>query len=272
MVNAVYFHVPNVIGYARVVIGALAFVYSDRVAVFALLYSVSFVLDAADGYAARALKQSSELGAFLDMITDRVGTLCLLTLTLQWLTAEYVFEIGRAFSALGEPDVDPWKRPALLLAASPASSAAVCALVVALAMLDGVSHWMQMLAGVSSRSGSHKSASESGLILWYYWRPVLTVVCIFNELFLLMLYILLLQTFPSPALAAKASTLSRWSTWHFPMPFVWAMLVISAPVCALKQAISVRQIVSAHAILKSSLNDEHSESASTKDTSDVRAK
>jgi hypothetical protein len=36
-----------------------------------LLYGASSLLDAADGYAARALNQTSEFGAVLDMVTDR---------------------------------------------------------------------------------------------------------------------------------------------------------------------------------------------------------
>ena len=39
-----------------------------------LLYGASSLLDAADGYAARALNQSSEFGAVLDMVTDRCDT------------------------------------------------------------------------------------------------------------------------------------------------------------------------------------------------------
>lgn len=36
-----------------------------------LLYGVSCLLDAVDGYAARALNQTSKFGAVLDMVTDR---------------------------------------------------------------------------------------------------------------------------------------------------------------------------------------------------------
>lgn len=43
-----------------------------------LLYSVSCLLDAVDGVAARRLGQSTQLGADLDMITDRCKTTCLL--------------------------------------------------------------------------------------------------------------------------------------------------------------------------------------------------
>jgi CDP-diacylglycerol--inositol 3-phosphatidyltransferase len=37
-------------------------------------YGVSCLLDAVDGYAARAPKQTSKFGAGLDMITDRCTT------------------------------------------------------------------------------------------------------------------------------------------------------------------------------------------------------
>lgn len=43
-----------------------------------LLYSVSCLLDALDGYAARAFNQSTRFGAVLDMVTDRCTTSCLL--------------------------------------------------------------------------------------------------------------------------------------------------------------------------------------------------
>lgn len=36
-----------------------------------LAYGISCLLDAADGHAARALKQTSKFGAVLDMVTDR---------------------------------------------------------------------------------------------------------------------------------------------------------------------------------------------------------
>lgn len=42
------------------------------------LYSVSALLDALDGYAARVFEQSTRFGAVLDMVTDRCATSCLL--------------------------------------------------------------------------------------------------------------------------------------------------------------------------------------------------
>ena len=42
------------------------------------LYSISCLLDALDGYAARRFEQSTRFGAVLDMVTDRCTTSCLL--------------------------------------------------------------------------------------------------------------------------------------------------------------------------------------------------
>ncbi len=43
-----------------------------------LLYSISCLLDALDGVAARRFEQSTRFGAVLDMVTDRCTTACLL--------------------------------------------------------------------------------------------------------------------------------------------------------------------------------------------------
>jgi CDP-diacylglycerol--inositol 3-phosphatidyltransferase len=42
------------------------------------LYSISCLLDALDGYAARYFEQSTKFGAVLDMVTDRCTTACLI--------------------------------------------------------------------------------------------------------------------------------------------------------------------------------------------------
>lgn len=43
-----------------------------------ILYSISCLLDAIDGVAARHFHQSTQFGAVLDMVTDRCTTACLL--------------------------------------------------------------------------------------------------------------------------------------------------------------------------------------------------
>mmetsp|Transcript_12992 Transcript_12992/g.37032 ORF Transcript_12992/g.37032 Transcript_12992/m.37032 type:complete len:230 (-) Transcript_12992:23-712(-) len=66
------FYVANIIDYGRVVLLYLA-VQSSGYS-FAAYYSGSYILDAFDGYAARALNQESRLGYYLDMVIDRVSS------------------------------------------------------------------------------------------------------------------------------------------------------------------------------------------------------
>lgn len=74
-----FLFVPNLIGYARIILagGSLYYMPKDP-KMCMLLYSISCLLDAADGTAARMLDQSSKFGAVLDMVTDRCTTACLL--------------------------------------------------------------------------------------------------------------------------------------------------------------------------------------------------
>lgn len=51
----------------------------------AILYSLSCLLDALDGWAARKFNQATKFGAVLDMVTDRCTTACLLV----FLSAAY---------------------------------------------------------------------------------------------------------------------------------------------------------------------------------------
>ena len=58
-----------------------------------ILYSVSCLLDALDGLAARKYNQSTTFGAVLDMVTDRCTTACLLVfLSSAWPRWSIVFQ------------------------------------------------------------------------------------------------------------------------------------------------------------------------------------
>eukprot|EP00440_Ansanella_granifera_P003835 gb/GFBE01004163.1/.p1 GENE.gb/GFBE01004163.1/~~gb/GFBE01004163.1/.p1 ORF type:complete len:257 (+),score=51.16 gb/GFBE01004163.1/:1-771(+) len=71
------FYVANIIDYARVLTLYWAVKSSDGYT-FACWYSLSYLLDCVDGYAARALNQESRLGYYLDMVIDRISScLCL---------------------------------------------------------------------------------------------------------------------------------------------------------------------------------------------------
>ena len=123
---------PNLIGYVRIALGIAAFSFAREPASwrwFFWLYFVSYALDAVDGVAARALGQTSRLGALLDMMTDRAATAGLLA-ALAALYPQHAF----AFT--------------LLL------------------MLDVVSHWAQMFASLSAGARSHK-VREGGLLGGY---------------------------------------------------------------------------------------------------------
>jgi len=56
--NPVYFYVPNLIGYGRVIAAIAAFFYTfSNYSAFLWLYTISYSLDALDGIAARKLNQ-----------------------------------------------------------------------------------------------------------------------------------------------------------------------------------------------------------------------
>lgn len=71
------FYVANIIDYARILTLYWA-VKGTTGGEFAGYYAVSYLLDAIDGYAARALNQESRLGYYLDMVIDRASScICL---------------------------------------------------------------------------------------------------------------------------------------------------------------------------------------------------
>lgn len=72
-----FLYLANIIDYFRILSLYWA-VRGDDPVEFAQWYAFSYILDAFDGYAARALNQESRLGYYLDMVIDRVSScLCL---------------------------------------------------------------------------------------------------------------------------------------------------------------------------------------------------
>lgn len=66
-------------GYLRIVLAITSLYYMPlHPRTCSILYSISCLLDALDGYAARYYEQSTRFGAVLDMVTDRCTTSCLL--------------------------------------------------------------------------------------------------------------------------------------------------------------------------------------------------
>jgi CDP-diacylglycerol--inositol 3-phosphatidyltransferase len=222
-----------------------------------ILYSVSCLLDALDGYAARRFQQSTKFGAVLDMVTDRCTTSCLLVFLAQAFPRWSIVFQG-------------------------------------LISLDLASHYMHMYATLSmGGSGqSHKNVDESrSWILKQYYsnnvrlicanshfslltipQKVLFTFCAMNEAFFIALYLL---SFSSPLLsptllgdsknptsiqpgspaAPKPSMFftSPWSAGAMEMArankmdstIPWIVTLGSAPIMALKQYINVVQMVKA---------------------------
>ena len=105
------------------------------------LYSVSCLLDALDGFAARRYNQATTFGGVLDMVTDRCTTACLLVfLASAWPRWSIVFQ--------------------------------------GLISLDLASHYMRMYASLSMGGGqSHKKvdSSRSYILYLYYTNRVGTL-------------------------------------------------------------------------------------------------
>lgn len=152
----VLLYVPNLIGYARVVLTGAFFYYAfekDHWLFAIACYIASFSLDFFDGFFARLLNQCSKLGQVLDMVTDRVSTAILLVV-LSMLQPER----SRIY--------------AFLLA------------------LDFTSHWFHMK---SAGSGHHKKVDEDRNIilrLYYAIYVVFGYCCVSAEFTYIVLYAL----------------------------------------------------------------------------------
>ncbi|ETW85787.1 hypothetical protein HETIRDRAFT_44242 [Heterobasidion irregulare TC 32-1] len=153
----VFLFVPNLIGYSRVLLAAVALHFmSYHPKYCTLAYCISCLLDAVDGQAARALGQTSKFGAVLDMVTDRCTTSCLLC---------YLASVYPDFALFFQ----------FLIA------------------LDFASHYMHMYSSLVTGSRSHKLVtSDVSRILWLYYNDsrTLFVICAGNEMFFVALYLM----------------------------------------------------------------------------------
>ncbi|KAK3902734.1 hypothetical protein C8A05DRAFT_33543 [Staphylotrichum tortipilum] len=235
---------PNIIGYSRIVLAFASLYYMPlHPRTCSLLYSVSCLLDALDGYAARYFEQSTRFGAVLDMVTDRCTTACLI-----------VF-LSSAFP-----------RWAIVFQG--------------LISLDLASHYIHMYAtlAMGGAENSHKNVDKSRsriLSLYYTNKTVLFVACALNELFFIALYLLSFSSpLLSPSLLQSNASAPADGTHHqqilnssllthiFANPhsaaalelarankmdsfWPWVLAGVSFPVMALKQIINVVQLVKA---------------------------
>lgn len=157
-VNQVFWFVPNIIGYIRVVCYLASFLahLEGNWQLCLIFYFVGFVLDEFDGRAARAFNQSSNFGAALDMVCDRCATagMCL-------ILAQLYPKYSLVF-------------------------------IIAIA-LDVSSHYYLIYATGMLGKASHKDSaswSENGFLRLYYGNKSFMDLLIFgNELFYMLLYL-----------------------------------------------------------------------------------
>ncbi|KAG8194101.1 hypothetical protein JTE90_003042 [Oedothorax gibbosus] len=157
MAENIFLFVPNLIGYARILLAIISFYYMPTDYVKAsFCYLLSGFLDAFDGHAARLLNQGTKFGAMLDQLTDRCATMCLLvTLSCFYPKWMLFFQLSMA--------------------------------------IDIASHWIHQLAALMQGKTSHKFIDASAnpvLRIYYTSRPVLFIMCAGNELFYSMLYLI----------------------------------------------------------------------------------
>jgi len=184
---SVWFYVPNLIGYVRVILSLSALLLSNTAPLlFVVCYGLSELLDSFDGYAARALDQSTRYGAVLDMVTDRSSTAMLLVV----LTHYY-------------PD---WTRTFALLIA-----------------LDLTSHYAHLYSSLSKGLTSHKHTDVKMfrlLRLYYGNKYLMYVLCFGNEAAFVALYML---HFPSLHFTRE---LSAWLGITHPLPWILFRLAL----------------------------------------------
>lgn len=153
----IFLFVPNIIGYARIILALVSFYFMPTNYVAAIIcYAVSALLDAFDGHAARYFNQSTKFGGMLDQLTDRCGTMCLCAVLCHFYP-KYMF----------------W----FLLSMS----------------IDISCHWIYLHTSLLQGKTHHKfiDMSESPIMNLYYTnRTLLFTMCAGNEIFWGALYVL----------------------------------------------------------------------------------
>lgn len=195
-----WLYVPNLIGYVRILTGLAAFMYAFDKAqhgTFFMLYAFSYALDAVDGVAARALKQTSRFGAVLDMVTDRfctAGLLAVLAHLFQEHPLHYVFIWLMILDI-----VSHWAQMYRFVIVSAAPLVSICRGPEVLGLKPifdpsrcTVQTFVIDCSQLSSGASSHKTLQdEHPLLRFYYTFPyALFTVCLLNEACLLSFFLL----------------------------------------------------------------------------------
>lgn len=182
----VFLFVPNIIGFARVILAIISFYYMPTNCILACTcYVTSALLDAIDGHAARYFNQSTKFGAMLDQLTDRAGTACLMmTLATFYPAYTFWFQISMA--------------------------------------IDITCHWLYLHTSTLQGKTSHKfiDMAENPIMHMYYTnKTVLFLMCAGNEAFYSALYVWYFYSGPT---VLGVSLFKLIAILSFPVAFVKA--------------------------------------------------
>lgn len=153
----VVLYVANLIDYLRVVFLWLAYreYEGGDGFMFAVWYVLSYLLDAFDGMAARALGQTSKLGYYLDMIIDRMSSMLCLHLAAQQVLVDFPSPFGSALAGF---------------------------LYACLIMVEFVAHGVVMYQAEMGSFHQKEMESESKIVsLYLQSKPVLFSSCVAYE-------------------------------------------------------------------------------------------
>lgn len=158
----VFLHLPNLIGYLRILLNVIGFYYiQTNYRIAATCYIFGTLLDTVAGYAARKLNQCTEFGEILDQLTDRCGLIGLMV-ALSHFYAKYMFLFQLTMA------------------------------------IDVAGHWMYTHAMAARGRHTHKitTPEDFWIIRLYYKTDVLASMVYGNEMFYLALYALHFSTGP----------------------------------------------------------------------------
>jgi len=180
----VYLFVPNIIGYARVALAVTSVLVAlNNPLAFFVCYALSQLLDALDGYAARAFNQSTKFGAVLDMVTDRVSTAALVVVLVHLYPT--------------------WMNLLILVNA-----------------VDLASHYAHLYVTLVKGESSHKNVDENSnvlLRLYYGNRYVLFTLCAANEAIFLLPYVLHFDSLPGVPATVPWKVVATYA-WYVSLP------------------------------------------------------
>ncbi|KAL9980296.1 hypothetical protein ACROYT_G008859 [Oculina patagonica] len=173
----IYFFVPNLIGYVRIVLNLAAFYFMLHKPFLTIIlhFTGGILLDVADGVSARYFNQCSSYGDLLDFLVDRCGRIGMM-MALCVFYPQYLF---------------------------------VFQLLVCLEITGSLSNYYRCALLTHSNNTFKKTCSyDPWLLRIFFEEPITTLVIIGQDMCVAMFY--LLHFSPGPAVTLAGTSCSLW--------------------------------------------------------------